>query len=152
MKKMLLLMSLILPIIGYSQKIPTRANAIIITPVSKNYLKSILTKGGFTVVDHDSLSFETLPRQYRSMENGNLIIKASPLDSGYRLIGLFNQIAYESLVTPGGNKWRIAVRTSLESNSRTAFEIIRKMAESTGAKVECIKLRKEDLPYSSIAQ
>ena len=131
----LLLFLFILPLASDAQKIPSRANTITIVHLSKSALRSALITKGYLLVDRDSTYFETLPKQFRELEQGSLIIGIRVNDSSFSLTGRFNQVSNAAVGNPYGNRWRPAVHTALYGNSKAAFEIIDKIAHSLGGNV-----------------
>lgn len=135
-----LIIALLLPSFCFAQKIPTRANSISISGVTIAQAKAALIKDGYMVVDKDSLTIETLPRQYKEIENGSLIIRASQGLGPIALSCTFNQVSAETVGNPYGNRWRPAVYTSLWGNSKAAFNIMDAFAHSLPGQVTYARL------------
>lgn len=139
----LLFCLLFAPILSVAQKVPNHANVIYVSGVTKVQFKDSLVRAGFTVVDHDSTSFVTLPRQYKILEHGNLVIEVKAVDSALRISGIYNLVAGDMLLAPYGNKWKRAEQTWAYSIQKEAFAILVVHAGKMPGKVSYAK---EKLP------
>lgn len=140
--KQLLLLVLLLPLLCVAQKIPNHSNVIYLSGVSKEQFKDSLVKAGFTAIDHDKSSFVTLPRQYKVLEHGNLIIQAKEVAEGLQITGVYNLVAGDAVFAPYGNKWRQAEQTWAYSIQKEAFGILITQAKRMPGSYTC---RKEKL-------
>ena len=143
--KLICLILAVAPLCILAQKPAKGSNTIILSGISKADLKSRLVGEGFTVVDHDSLSFETLPRQYKEIEHGSVILKATQKDSAIYITCFYNQVANETVGNPYGNRWRQAAYTALWGNSKGAFEIADKATVGAG-QISYAKLYPQSVP------
>jgi len=131
------------PLFVFAQKIPNHSNVIYISGVTKAQFKDSLTRAGFTIVDHDSASFVTLPRQYKHLEHGNLIIEVRSLDTTLCISGIYNLVAGDALLAPYGNRWKRAEQTWAYSMQKEAFSILTAQASRMPGS---LRFAKEKLP------
>lgn len=140
MNKILILLT-ISPLLcaGQKLKIVNHANAIIFSGISSAQIHDSLKSAGFTVVDKDSAHFETLSRQYKVLEHGNLILKFERTDSVIIMTGICNEVAGQALLRPYGNKWRQARKTALGTVEGEAFNLMKEFAEHQPCRKQYMK-------------
>lgn len=132
---------LYVPTFSIAQNATNQTNTIFLYGISKDQAKAELIKLGFTAVDHDSTYFVTLPRQYKDIDHGSIILKVAIADSGrISLTGTYSQINNESLANPYGNRWKPIMKTVLYCNCKEAFFIMDKIAHSLPGQITYARL------------
>lgn len=137
--KRLIICLILCPFLSFAQKIPHKANAFILTGISKNDLRQSLVKLGFTAVDHDSASFVTLPKQYKDINKGNMILMVQQKDTALVVTGTYNSND-NTILDPNGSVYWPIVRTGGWSYSRQFFEKLNKIMLSIVSQITYAKL------------
>lgn len=137
--KSLILFAMLFPFLSFAQTIPRNTNAFILSGISKNEVKQSLIKMGFTAIDHDSLSFVTLPRQYRDVNHGNMILQVQQEDTLVVVTGTYNTND-NTILDPNGNVYYRIERSRGWSYCREFFEKLNKIILSITPKIAYVKL------------
>lgn len=122
-----------------AQVFPKRTNAIIIHGMTEQELKKHLIEKGYTLIDHDSTSFESLPKQIKEFNNGNIKIMGRATDSAVIVTGTFSTNEY-TMLNMNGNVFYFIERHRGWDKAREAFEIMNKLILSIASQVTYSKL------------
>jgi uncharacterized protein YtpQ (UPF0354 family) len=127
------------PTLANAQVFPKNTNSIIVHGMTERELKKHLMDKGYTLIDRDSASFESLPKQIKEFNNGNIKIMAKATDTAVIVTGTFSTNEY-TMLNMNGNVFYFIERHRGWDKAREAFEILNKLILSISSQVTYAKL------------